>query len=156
MINYIEGDLFAAIKDKTCPILLPHVCNDCRAFGAGFALAISKRFPQVKADYLQMDQILGNVGYVQIGNIIVCNMIAQTLGGKRPIYYNHLATCMDKVAKFIDQDVEIHGPAFGSNLAGGKYEVIAPLIEDCWIRPFENPPKINIYYLPGTFLPPGV
>lgn len=157
-INYIEGDLFEAIKDKTCRVVLPHICNVEGAFGAGFVVPLSKHFPEARASYFQCNpKQLGDVDFVWIKekNILICNMIAQTLGGKRPIYYNHLAVCLNKVVDNLTADCEIHAPAFGSGLAGGSYDIIEPLIYDAWIRPFKNPPPVNIYYLPGTFIPPG-
>lgn len=164
MIKYIEGDLFGPVKaTKDKFIILPHVCNDQNAWGAGFVVPLRKHFPEAEVRYRQMSLILGTVGTVLAGdlsgNVMICNMIAQTLGGKRPLFYNHLARCMDQVAEVVKHaqtyqrlPVEIHAPAFGSALAGGDWYVISQLIEDCWLR--VNPVPVNIYYLPGTFLPP--
>jgi len=162
MIKYIEGDLFAAIKQKKDAfIVLPHVCNDQGKWGAGFVLPLRKHYPEAEVNYFQMQSMtLGKVSSVVVeDNVLICNMVAQTLGGKRPLFYNHLATCLNIVADrvvFIQKHqklpVEIHAPAFGSGLAGGDWNVIRPLIEDAWCR--VNPVPVSIYYLPGTFLPP--
>ena len=82
-------------------------------------------------------------------------MVAQTLGGVRPLYYNHLVACMEKVTECVlkgkedwpDKTIRIIAPAFGSNLAGGEWEFIEQLIHDCWI---ERKIDVTIYYLPGT------
>lgn len=156
MINYIEGDLFAAIKAKPAntPIIVPHICNNKGGWGAGFVVPLGKHYPAAKANYLRSKMRLGSVGFTQCNNVLICNMVAQELGGDRPLYYNHLARCMDKVAyKMGGYPYEIHAPAFGSGLAGGDWDIIKELIEDCWIRKC-TPASINIYYLPGTFLPP--
>jgi hypothetical protein len=50
-MNYVKGDLFAALKTQTQeelqqnPILVAHCCNDIGAWGAGFVLALSKFNP---------------------------------------------------------------------------------------------------------------
>jgi len=83
-------------------------------------------------------------------SIHVCNMIAQTLGGVRPLFYNHLARCLDTVAKFaLKHNSRIVCPAFGAGLAGGSWIIIEKLIEDCWLR---KGLSVTIYYLPGTLL----
>lgn len=155
-INYIEGDLFAAIKARpsNTPIIVPHICNNQGAWGAGFVVPLGRHYPKAKACYLRSSKTLGRVGFCHNGNVLVANMVAQELGGDRPLYYNHLARCMDRVAKRMGgYPYEIHAPAFGSGLAGGDWRVIEQLIQDCWIRKC-TPASINIYYLPGTFLPP--
>ena len=165
-INYIEGDLFPIIKEKSlnAQIIVPHVCNNQNFFGKGFAAALSKHYPKVKqtyhSDYVNGSAQLGVSRFIECdNNILICNMIAQTFGGKRPLFYNYLAKCMDEVANRIQEfaviqgvNYEIHAPVFGSGLAGGDFKFIRLLIEDCWIRRDIYP--INIYYLPGTFLSP--
>jgi len=159
MIKYIEGDLFAEIKEvKDKLVVIPHVCNNQKKFGAGFVVPLAKHFPMAKQSYMSKSQLeLGEVIYVKTGNVLICNMIAQELGGIRPLFYNHLAACLTSVANTIknnDELYEIHAPAFGTNLAGGSWNVILPLIEDAWIR--SGIKNINIYFLPGTFLPPDL
>jgi hypothetical protein len=68
-------------------------------------------------------------------------MCAQTLGGYRPLFYNHLAKCMDDLASFITNErdewhdiSEIVCPRFGSGLAGGNAVFIEELIKDCWVK----------------------
>ena len=80
--------------------------------------------------------------------IYVCNMCAQTLGGPRPLFYNHLVACMEQVAEFSlkHESPRIVCPLFGSDLAGGSLEVILPLIQDIWTR--KNIP-VTIHYLKG-------
>jgi hypothetical protein len=78
--------------------------------------------------------------------IYVANMVAQTLGGARLLFYNHLARCMDTVAKFAltHKDVRIVCPAFGAGLAGGHWPFVESLIEDCWLR---RGIPATVYYL---------
>ena len=140
-------------RTNTHYIIIPHVCNNVNAFGAGFAGYISSRYPHVKENF----HLLGNkakLGYVQFVNIhhnkssnnkiIVANMIAQNglinKTNQRPLNYYSLCSCMQDVKNFFnkisEQDAsiqtEIHGPKFGSGLAGGDWKFISYLIKDIW------------------------
>jgi len=159
-INYIEGDMFADVANvvKSCNVIVPHVCNNQGGWGAGFVIPLGKNYPNAKAQYLHLDAYtLGETQFVEnkVGdnNVVICNMIAQTLGGSRPLYYNHLAKCMDAVADYALRNdiIQIMAPAFGSGLAGGDWDVIKELINDCWL---EKRLFVDIYYLKGTFTPP--
>ena len=137
-ITYHKGDLFEHLpKDKT--IYIPHVCNNAGGWGAGFVLALSKHFPRAEKSYREWFEYgkpdLSNVQMVpipQTRNIIVCNMIAQGLGGIKPLRYGHLAHCMQKVADTLQPGFLIYAPKFGSGLAGGDWAIIEELIEDIW------------------------
>ena len=155
-IKYISGDLFDNIPDGN--VILPHVCNSIGAFGSGFVLPLASHFPVVKKEYLEWsrsgnDFKLGETQFVQVKeNLVVANMIAQTLGGTRPLFYNHLVNCMETVYNYCDhQDLkpQIIAPLFGSKLAGGDFNFIEKLIEDCWLR---RDIDVTICYLP-QFLP---
>lgn len=64
-------------------------------------------------------------------------MIAQTLWTERPLYYNHLVCCMERVCDLItkrNDNTKICCPKFGSGLSGGNWEFVKLLIEDCWIK----------------------
>ena len=99
-IQYIAGDATAPIGDGNK--IIAHVCNDIGAWGAGFVLAISKRWPQPKAEYLKEKSLrsltLGTVSAIQVEpRIWVANMIAQrgirTQDGEPPIRYAALRQC---------------------------------------------------------------
>jgi hypothetical protein len=150
MIRYVTGDVFSFLQEKVdnkepyC--VFPHVVNIHGAFGAGLALAIANKFPGCKESYLlahsQIPEyaLYGKVDYWHEGNFTFANMFAQTLGGKRPIYYNHLSRCMDDVADYVAESIDNDCPTqiitvkFGAGLARGDWKVIEALIHDCWIR----------------------
>ncbi len=151
-------DIFRTIEDilrspNSCNILVPHVCNNINAFGAGFASAIGQYYPVAKANF----HMLGNqskLGYTQFittrennkykSKIIIANMISQNklfdkYKNPRPLNYASLVTCMIGVRNFIlklnsesDIKTQIHAPKFGSGLAGGNWNFIENLIEDIW------------------------
>jgi len=133
-IQFITGD-------ATDPIgagnkIIAHVCNDIGAWGAGFVLAISKRWPQPEAEYLKSQACLtlGTVSLVQVETCIwVANMIAQrgirTEDGVPPIRYAALRQCLGVLAVEARKlQATIHMPRIGCGLAGGKWESIEPLI----------------------------
>jgi len=171
MLSYREGDLFARIKGLG-RVVIPHVCNNVGAWGAGFVVPLGKAFPKARKDYLEWHRdrqtschtafVLGSTQFVTVDDenlVVVANMIGQgRIGRGRPPRYNALVHCMEDVADFVlSEDVgpssyEIHCPLFGSGLAGGDWSFIRELIEDCWVRLGIG---VTAYYLPGQ-LPEGV
>jgi hypothetical protein len=171
-INYVEGDLFANISKITGKtIFIPHCCNNLPAWGQGFVVPLGRNFPKAKEFYLKWGNAipinaaeiyeksfcLGQTQFVKVtedgtDNVVVCNMVAQDgIGGNRPLRYNELAHCMDSVTRQIkevyrDEQCEIHAPMFGSGLAGGNWNFVEALIEDCWL---DYDIQVNIYYIPG-------
>jgi hypothetical protein len=151
--------LFDIIEDRiSCPqhgstVIVPHVCNNINAFGAGFAGQTAVSYPVVKANFHMLGQS-AKLGYVQFvkaksdpqhkHSIIFANMIAQNkiIGpdNPRPLNYGALALAMHNIKTYIrsaEKDtesnrIEIHAPKFGSGLAGGNWNFIAELINDIW------------------------
>lgn len=151
-VNYLECDLFDHVPKNCKPnefIFLCHVTNCRRAWGAGFVVPLGKRYPKARQKYLDFCDshvraggnpldLLGKTQFVEHEGqplVTVCNMCAQDLDGKRPLFYNHLAACMTDVAKFIGKrrPARIVAPFFGSALAGGNWVFIQELIQDCWL-----------------------
>lgn len=140
MIHYIKGD--ATNPQAKGPKLIAHVCNDIGKMGAGFALAISKRFPEVRESFLSNYKFrywskLGDVQFIQdLGpgqTVTVANMIAQhgikTGSHGPPIRYDVLEKCLTKVAYEAHHiGASVHMPRIGCGLAGGRWEEVEPLI----------------------------
>jgi hypothetical protein len=136
-------------------VYIPHVCNNLGGWGAGFVLALNKAFGKLPMETYKLDvtaNCLGKVSFALVGdNTIIANMIAQNayldaIKNVRPLKYDALVECMKAVAEDIlikkslyqvEHDVlhiTIHCPKFGSELAGGNWEFIEALIEDCWLN----------------------
>lgn len=157
-----HGDLFHFIQDRLnaelngSSVIVPHVCNNVNAFGAGFAAVLAEKYPVVKENYHLMGPTvlknsLGHVQFIDVNHnnkykhkLIFANMIAQnglrsTLN-KRPLNYAALVQSMIRVKQYVKslkkedptEKFEIHCPKFGNGLAGGKWDFIADLIEDIW------------------------
>lgn len=143
MIHYIKGDATNPVGDGFKVIC--HVCNNVGAWGRGFVMALSKKWPQLKTDYLVFihsckllkQETLGEVQFLGVGNnICVCNMIAQhgliSSDNPHPIKYEYLDKCLEKVGFYYNTTntpVSIHMPRIGCGLAGGKWELIKPIIQ---------------------------
>lgn len=160
-INYVEGDLFEQIEGKPGTIIIAHVCNDLGVFGAGFVVPLGRHFPEARDEYLKWSKSKNSVQPFMLGETqvvftgkgsfekrFICNMVAQRgVGGVRPLRYNALIKCMETVATLaVDHDIPIHAPMFGSKLAGGDWNLIEKLIEDCWLQ---RNITVTINYLPG-------
>lgn len=135
VINYVKGD--ATRPEGKGKKIISHICNDIGAWGAGFVLAISKRWNEPEIAYRSLKQyILGDVQFVFVDeHIIVANMIAQHdtnwFAGIPPIRYDALRTTLKKVnQKAIILDATIHMPRIGCGLAGGQWEEIEKIIKE--------------------------
>lgn len=140
-IKYIEGDVLAAPVDQLT--LIMHVCNNQRAMGAGIALQIANKWPRVKEMYLlDKGMKLGTSHWVTVEkNLIVVNMIAQTLGwtdGKPPLDYEALEACLTEVANIASyDDILVRAPKIGNALGGGDWSIIEKMIEKTFVTPVE-------------------
>lgn len=137
-IKYIKGD--ATSPKGNGMKVIAHICNDQGKWGAGFVMALSKKWDAPESLYrsLSLNELeLGSVKYAVVyDNIIVANMIAQhgtkpDESGQSPIRYNALETALLKVSEFCEnKDCTLHMPKIGSGLAGGDWSVIEKIIED--------------------------
>lgn len=151
MIRYLDGDATVPTQNNA---LITHVCNNWGGWGAGFVLAISKKWPEPEQAYRDWykrieDSVpqeregdefaLGNVQFVPVfdHNYWVANMIAQDGFHKKndpddKVYvdYDALNTTLGKVCKFAKKKgLSLHMPRIGCGLAGGKWDLIEPLLQ---------------------------
>ena len=148
--EYVTG------KESGSSVMIPHVCNNVNAFGAGFASAVAKEYYEVKANFhlLGRSSKMGQVQYVTVHTdskyqykIIFANMIAQKgiynpEKNIRPLNYAALTHCMMDVKMTMKRMMynedqtkfRIMAPKFGSGLAGGNWDFISDLIDDCWLE----------------------
>jgi O-acetyl-ADP-ribose deacetylase (regulator of RNase III) len=154
MIHYLKGD--ATQPTVKGVKIIAHICNDIGAWGAGFVLALSKRWLQPELSYRRIRQADRKLGIVQLVNVgadadgkvmYVANMIAQH--GVRPeiednvpvppIRYYALATCLQKLRDdAIQYEATIHMPRIGCGLAGGDWTTVEKIIND-------SLPDIDVY-----------
>jgi len=144
-INYLWGD---ALKPRGKGYqIIAHIVNDKTPNwgGFGFARAVRNRFPLVQSDFQQWvssapeNLSLGRVHLAEVAqDLDVVSMIAQHGYGpsrKPRIRYNVLKNCLVRLAEIaIERRASIHMPRIGSGQAGGKWPIIAELIDEALIQ----------------------
>jgi O-acetyl-ADP-ribose deacetylase (regulator of RNase III) len=138
LINYVKGDATYPKGEGFKHII--HIVNDEGKWGAGFVLAISRRWknPEIsyKKWYSHFENFeLGKVQFVPVEHdIVIANMVAQRGTGQRfgpPIRYDALDSCLKIVSQEArEKNASIHGPRFGAGLAGGDWKKIESLINE--------------------------
>jgi O-acetyl-ADP-ribose deacetylase (regulator of RNase III) len=143
-LSFVSGDATAPLAPGNK--LIAHICNDSGGWGAGFVVAISRRWSEPEADYRAWyagrsanDFALGSLRLVQVSSDLwVANMVAQrgtrARDGVPPIRYDAVEACLRALAqKAAPLGASVHMPRIGCGLAGGRWEEIEPLIERCLI-----------------------
>jgi O-acetyl-ADP-ribose deacetylase (regulator of RNase III) len=143
MIEYREGDATQPVGPGLK--IISHIVNDENKWGAGFVLALSKRWKQPELYYRswlnnqdcwEIKPELGNIQIVPVEkDIVVANMIAQHgvywywYRGTPPIRYDALEKCLTKLDKYAkDNEASVHMPKIGAGLGGGDWYVIEKII----------------------------
>ena len=153
-ITYTKGDATrpAAAGNK----IIVHICNDIGAWGKGFVMAISKRWPAPEQQYRQWYKSgagfeLGQVQFVKVEpDTWVANMIGQhnirrDQQGKPPIRYEAVFSGLEWVGPFaLENNASVHMPRIGCGLAGGTWDNIGPLIDVALIS---NGVAVTVYDL---------
>lgn len=130
MIKYAKGDV-TTVPGKA---LLMHVCNNRGGWGRGFVLALSRRWKEPERAYRQWyeEQVnfsLGNVQFVNVGDITVANMLAQDGYGGVAVKFAALRECLKKVAEFARKEgLPVVAPKIGTGLGGATWDQIEPII----------------------------
>ncbi|HEX5505541.1 MAG TPA: hypothetical protein VFW96_23180 [Thermomicrobiales bacterium] len=140
-IAYVVGD--ATRPEGEGPRVVVHVCNDIGAWGKGFVLALSARWPAAEARYRAWARgaedapfALGQVQFVEVApDLWVANLIGQRdirrRGGEPPIRYDAVRAGLARVAAFAQaHGATVHMPRIGAGLAGGDWAVISSIIAD--------------------------
>jgi len=157
-VFYVDGDATRPIGVGRKLII--HCCNDQGGWGRGFVLALSKLDLNPESLYLAWSKInrywklspvqyatgkakLGEVAFTAFHQptLFVANMIGQHKAviedtgldedGNVPIRYDAIRKCLKKVRRYCRKhNMSIHAPRFGSDLAGGDWNVIEKIIED--------------------------
>jgi len=157
-ISYLWGDALEP-RGKGCQIIA-HVVNDKTPNwgGFGFARAVKKQLPCVQSDFQQWassdpeNLSLGGVRLAEVAqDLCVMSMIAQHGYGpsrKPRIRYGVLRNCLERLAEIaIERRASIHMPRIGSGQAGGKWPIVAELIDEALIQ---RGIDVTVYSLPSS------
>jgi O-acetyl-ADP-ribose deacetylase (regulator of RNase III) len=141
MIEYVTGD--ATQPAGNGPRVIVHLCNDIGAWGAGFVLALSRRWLQPEARYREWwlsneatPFALGQVQFVAVEpELWVANLIGQHgirhARGAPPIRYEAVRAGLQRVAEFArEHGATAHMPRIGAGLAGGDWATIEAIIAE--------------------------
>jgi len=133
-IKFVKGD--ATQPQGEGNKIICHICNDIGAWGAGFVLALSKRWSYPEQHYRARQKYpLGHADVLKVEeDIYVANMIAQhntrSNNGIPPIRYTRLADALYRVNKVaVEKNATLHMPRIGCGLAGGKWEAVEAVIK---------------------------
>ena len=164
-VRYVEGDATAPEGPGTK--IIAHCCNDIGAWGAGFVVAVTKRWERPEKEYREWHQRrtgdlpLGATQLVPVAtDIYVANIIGQhglraAKGGVMPIRYEAIGKGFGIIASYArnnpEKAVSVHMPRMGCALAGGSWALIEPLIDRAFVM---NKIPVTVYDWPGgTFNP---
>ena len=133
-IKYITGD--ATSPRGSDAKMIVHICNDIGAWGKGFVLAISKKWPQVEKRYRELEEYeLGSIQGIRVSpDIWVINMIAQRGIRRRtkagpPIRHWAVKEYLQRVSRAaLELKASIHMPRIGCGLAGGAWPEIERIV----------------------------
>ena len=146
-IQYVVGDVREPIG--TGNKLVCHCVNNLGQMGSGVALALLKKWPEVKGKYIEWfkkDEMqtrlygkfeLGNTQFIMVDNklkIVVANMIGQhniiTIDKIPPVRYDSLRECLKKVYIIAKKyNATSNFPyLFACDRAGGDWNVVEKMI----------------------------
>lgn len=143
-ISFLKGDATSPQTDG-CKIIA-HVCNDIGGWGKGIVLAISSRWKEPEEQYRKWyqnrdgnDFALGSTQLVKVDrDLYIANMVGQHGIKSRsksksneppPIRYEALNKCLASLGTTAEElSASVHMPRIGCGLAGGKWDLVEPLI----------------------------
>lgn len=154
-LNHLRGD--ATRPRGKGRRIIAFVVNDATPrWGAGFALAIRRKWPLVQEEFIRWVE---SIGRLKLGTLHSFNVDEERLTfaemvcqkGYGPsmnprIRYGALDECLKSLAQLAaDQDASVHMPMIGSGQAGGNWSVISDLIDQRLLRKGVD---VTIYELP--------
>lgn len=159
-LKYVVGD--ATYPQGEGKKIIVHCCNDLGIWGAGFVLALSRRFPGVEVAYRDLlpaakekgyDKIPpGTVQFVKVNeDLMVANLVGQEgvgrkLDGTPPISYHAIHTGLARVHGVAQvTDSSVHMPRMGAGLAGGDWNRIEQIVIEELCR---GGTSVTVYDLP--------
>jgi len=142
MIEYVQGDATRPLGSG--PKIIVHVCNDIGAWGRGFVLALSKRWPGPESEYkkqwkqAQQEKRRLELGHIQVvtveDDILVVNIIGQrglrSRRRRKVVVYDAVREGLVRVRKLAKSIATVHMPRIGCGLAGGDWSVMEKIVQE--------------------------
>jgi len=132
-MQIINNDILLIQEGIIC-----HQVNCMGKMGAGIALALRKKWPQVYTDYMkayELNQLrLGQVVFTTIvpDQLIVANLCGQYRYGRDKRYtdYSALERCLVSVVNY-NSNLPVYIPyRMGCGLAGGSWEMVSAIVNN--------------------------
>jgi len=154
-IMYLVGD--ATEPRGPDPKIIAQVVNDKTAnWGAGFAIAVARKWPEVQRDFqgwVANEKANLSLGESHIAkaseSLSVYSMVAQHGYGpstKPRIRYSALRSCLGKLFQVASQNrATVHMPRIGAGQAGGNWDVISEIVYDTLVS---QGVEVTVYDLP--------
>lgn len=151
-IIYQKGDATNVAPNT----IIAHITNNCGVWGAGFVMAISRRWPSPEKAYLESAAhgvlALGSTEFVTVnigsgGNVIVANMCAQdgfpSVARPVAVDYDHLESCLAQTFRHAKANgMSVAMPRIGCGIAGGKWEEVELRIKKALL---DYPVPVTVY-----------
>lgn len=155
-LKYVKGD--ATVPQTGAHRMIVHICNVDGGWGAGFVLALSKRWKKPEEEYRrwyrnQTNFKFGEVQEITVqSDISVVNMLAMSYDKAGPdgipVRYDALKNCLKKVATLAkENNSSIHMPRIGCGLGGASWEMVEKIIIEELVSKGVN---VTIYDLPSV------
>jgi O-acetyl-ADP-ribose deacetylase (regulator of RNase III) len=144
-IQYVIGDATRPQGDGLK--VIAHVVNNLGGWGAGFVVALSRRWKRPELEYRAWfekhgpEKFAGLLGATQlvpveedvwVANIIGQHGLRRGDDGEPPVRYAAIARGFEHIADYAkaypDRRLSVHAPRLGCGLAGGSWEEIEPLL----------------------------
>ena len=161
---YLEAD--ATQPTAPGPKILVHVCNNIGAWGRGFVLGLSQRYPEPERRYkvwaAGLEDLPFELGQVQFVSVLphltVANLIGQHDIARKgqaqttpPVRYEAIREGLRRVrSEAQEQQATVHMPRIGAGLAGGDWAIIEAIIDEELTAHGLN---VTVYDFPQTRTP---
>jgi O-acetyl-ADP-ribose deacetylase (regulator of RNase III) len=155
-ITYLRGDATQP-RGRDNKLLLQVVNDAALTWGAGFSLAIRKKWPALQQGFRSWamedrNLALGKIHVATIDDSLsLVSMVAQHGYGPSPrprIRYLSLQECLRQVANLAaKRGAVVHMPRIGCGLAGGSWNVVRELVDETLCA---NGIHVSVYDLPGS------
>lgn len=129
-MKIVDGDILDVESG-----IIAHQVNCVGVMGAGLALQIRNKYPEVYTKYKDCCDTghsrLGSCLLVDVGDVTIANLFAQNGYGRRGVHTDYLALnkCLIELREFANGR-EIHIPyGLGCGLAGGDWFVVSAMID---------------------------
>ena len=134
---HVSGD--ATLPKGPGPVVIVHCCNDIGAWGAGFVLTLSRRWPWPEREFRRWSSTrprpqLGEVQFVVVEDeVMVANLIGQHGVRSRenpcPVSYVAIRRGLAQVAGWcLEHGASVQMPRIGAGLAGGNWDTIEQIV----------------------------